>query len=528
MKILISDKLSQQGVDVLKEETEWTIDVKTSLTPAQLLEEIKQYEGLVVRSNTKVTADVIKAAEHLKVVGRAGTGVDNVDMEAATNRGIVVMNTPGGNSISVAEHAMGLMLSIARLLPQAHSSTKEGKWEKKLFLGHELNGKTLGIIGFGKIGMEVAKRAKSFMMEILVYDPYITERLAGDAGVKLVALDELFAASDIITLHVPIVDATKGMINATTIPKMKDGVWIINTARGGLIVENDLAAALDSGKVGAAAVDVVSKEPPTSENPLLLHPKVIVTPHIAASTVEAQEVVGVEIAHQVKDYLKSGIIRNAVNFPSVSFEEYKKVGPYLQLGERLGSFVSQISEGRPSDLGIRYYGEICDFNTNMIASSIIVGVLKHFLSGEVNLVNARKVLDERGIVLVESRSNRARSYSNLISVRLKTDAREEWVEGTILSKDRIYLVSVDGIDIEVPLEGTSLFIRNTDAPGVIGQVGTTLGSNQINIANFALGRSEKNHHAVGVVNVDGDIGEDVLKQIRSAASIQFAEVVRLK
>ncbi|MBP1609144.1 MAG: serA [Acidobacteria bacterium] len=317
------------------------------------------------------------------------------------------------------------------------------------------------------------------------------------------------------------------MINAANIGKMKDGVWIINTARGGLIVEKDLAEALDSGKVGAAAVDVVSKEPPTADNPLLSHPKVIVTPHIAASTVEAQEVVGVEIAHQVKDYLKSGIIRNAVNFPSVSFEEYKKVGPYLQLGERLGSFISQICEGRPSDLGIRYYGEICEFNTNMIASSIIAGVLKHFLSEEVNLVNARNNLDERGIVLVESRSNRVRSYSNLISVRLKTDVREEWIEGTILSKDRIYLVSVDGIDIEVPLEGTSLFIRNTDAPGVIGQVGTTLGNSQINIANFSLGRSEKNQHAVGVVNVDGNINEDVLKQIRAYPSIKFAAVVRL-
>lgn len=527
MRILISDKLSQQGVDVLKEEAEWTVDVKTGLTPAQLLEEIKQYEGLVIRSNTKVTAEVIKAAARLKVVGRAGTGVDNVDLEAATKRGIVVMNTPGGNSISVAEHTMGLMLSIARLLPQAHSSTKEGKWEKKLFIGHELKGKILGIIGFGKIGMEVAKRAKSFMMEILVYDPYVSERVASDAGVKVVELDEVFAESDIITLHVPIVDATKGIINATTIPKMKDGVWIINTARGGLIVEKDLAAALDSGKVGAAAVDVISKEPPAADNPLPSHPKVIVTPHIAASTVEAQEVVGVEIAQQVKDYLKSGIIRNAVNFPSVSFEEYKKVGPYLQLGERLGSFISQISDGRPGELGIRYYGEVCDFNTNLIAGSVIAGVLKHFLSEEVNLVNARKVLDERGIVLVESRSNRVRSYSSLISVRLKTELREEWIEGTILSKDRIYLVSVDGIDIEVPLVGTNLFIRNTDAPGVIGQVGTTLGNNKINIANFALGRLEVNHHAVGVVNVDGDINENVLQQIRAYPSIRFAKVVRM-
>jgi D-3-phosphoglycerate dehydrogenase / 2-oxoglutarate reductase len=527
MKILVSDKLSQQGIDVLKQESEWTVDVKTGLTPAQLLEEISNYDGLVIRSNTKVTAEVLKAATHLKVVGRAGTGVDNVDLETATKKGIVIMNTPGGNSISVAEHTMALMLSIARMLPQASSSTKEGKWEKKLFMGHELNGKTLGIVGFGKIGLEVARRARSFMMNIVVYDPYVSDRLAGDLGVKLVSLDELFAASDVITLHVPIVDATRGMINASSISKMKDGVSLINTTRGGLIVEKDLAAALDSGKIAAAAVDVVSKEPPTTENPLLAHPKVIVTPHIAASTIEAQEVVGIEIAHQVKDYLKGGVIRNAVNFPSVSFEEYKKIGPFLQLGERLGSFISQISEGRPNELGIRYYGEICELNTNLIASSIVAGVLKHVLSEEVNLVNARKILEERGIVLVETRSNRVRSYSNLISVRLQTDAKMEWIEGTILSKDRTYLVSVDGIDIEVPLSGTSLFIRNTDAPGVIGQVGTTLGSNQINIANFALGRSEENHHAVGVVNVDGDIDAKVLEQIRACQSIRFAQVVRL-
>jgi D-3-phosphoglycerate dehydrogenase len=526
VKILISEKLSQQGIELLQQEPAWRVDVKTSLTPAQLIEVISQYDGLLVRSNTKVTAEVIEAAKRLKVIGRAGTGVDNINLEAATNKGIVVMNAPGGNSISVAELTMGLMLAMTRAVPQASVSTKEGKWDKKDLIGVELKDKTLGVVGFGKIGMEVAKRAKAFQMNLLVYDPYVSERLAQDFNVKLVSLDELFAGSDLITLHVPLIDATRHLISTQTIAKMKTGVRIINTARGELINEFDLAAALDSGKVAAAALDVLSEEPPPAGNPLLRHPKVIVTPHIAASTAEAQEIVGVEIAEQVRGFLKDGIIRNAVNFPSVSFEEYKRIGPFLRLGENLGSFISQICDGRLNEVGIRYYGETVDINTHLIASSIIMGVLEPILGDGVNLINARKHLDERGILLIESRSNRVRSYSNLISVRVKTDVREEWIEGTILSQDNTRLVSVDGIDIEAPLHGSILFIRNNDTPGVIGQIGTLLGNNQINIANFALGRGE-NHHAVGVVNVDSQISEDLLEHIRRCPSIRFARVVQL-
>jgi D-3-phosphoglycerate dehydrogenase / 2-oxoglutarate reductase len=526
VKILISEKLSQQGIELLQQEPAWRVDVKTSLTPAQLIEVISQYDGLLVRSNTKVTAEVIEAAKRLKVIGRAGTGVDNINLEAATNKGIVVMNAPGGNSISVAELTMGLMLAMTRAVPQASISTKEGKWDKKDLIGVELKDKTLGVVGFGKIGMEVAKRAKAFQMNLLVYDPYVSERLAQDFNVKLVSLDELFAGSDLITLHVPLIDATRHLISTQTIAKMKTGVRIINTARGELINEFDLAAALDSCKVAAAALDVLSEEPPPAGNPLLRHPKVIVTPHIAASTAEAQEIVGVEIAEQVRGFLKDGIIRNAVNFPSVSFEEYKRIGPFLRLGENLGSFISQICDGRLNEVGIRYYGETVDINTHLIASSIIMGVLEPILGDGVNLINARKHLDERGILLIESRSNRVRSYSNLISVRVKTDVREEWIEGTILSQDNTRLVSVDGIDIEAPLHGSILFIRNNDTPGVIGQIGTLLGNNQINIANFALGRGE-NHHAVGVVNVDSQISEDLLEHIRRCPSIRFARVVQL-
>jgi D-3-phosphoglycerate dehydrogenase / 2-oxoglutarate reductase len=527
MKILITDKLTQQGTDLLKREPGWEVDLKIQLSPAQLLEEIGKYNGLLVRGNTKVTSHVIEAAHRLKVIGRAGTGVDNIDLDAATKKGIVVMNTPGGNSVSVAEHTIGLLLALARFLAQASSSTKEGKWDKKRFTGFELKDKTLGVVGLGKVGIEVVKRARAFQMNFLVCDPYVSDRLAQDLNVKLVSLDQLYACSDIITLHVPLVESTRNLINAQSIAKMKDGVKIINTARGELIHEADLAAALNSGKVAAAALDVFSVEPPSVENPLLRHPNVIVTPHIGASTLEAQEMVGVEIAEQVRAFLKEGIIRNAVNFPSVSFEEYKKLGPFLRLGENMGSFISQISEGRMNEIGIRYYGETVDINTNLVANSIIMGILKPILCEGVNIINARKILDERGILLIESRSNRVRSYSNLISLRLRTNVREEWIEGTLLSQENIRLVSVDGINIEAPLHGTILFIRNNDTPGVIGQIGTLLGNNNINIANFALGRSEGNHHAVGVVNVDSEISEDVLRQIHSCPSIQFARLVQL-
>jgi D-3-phosphoglycerate dehydrogenase len=526
MKILISDKLSQQGLELLQQESSWQVNARTNLTPSQLLEIIGEYDALLVRSNTRVTGEIIEAARNLKVIGRAGTGVDNINLEAATNKGIVVMNAPGGNSISVAELTMGLMLAMARAVPQASVSTKEGKWDKKDLTGVELKDKTLGVVGFGKIGIEVAKRARAFQMNLLVYDPYVSERLAQDLNVKLVSLDELFAGSDLVTLHVPLVEATRHLISAETIAKMRTGVRIINTARGELINEADLAAGLDSGKVAGAALDVLSEEPPAAGNPLLQHPKVIVTPHIAASTAEAQEIVGVEIAEQVRGFLKDGVIRNAVNFPSVSFDEYKKIGPFLRLGENLGSFISQICDGRLSEVGIRYYGETVDINTHLIASSIIMGILEPILGDGVNLINARKQLDERGILLIESRSNRVRSYSNLISVRVKTEVREEWIEGTILSQDNTRLVSVDGIDIESPLHGSILFIRNNDTPGVIGQIGTLLGNNQINIANFALGRGE-NHHAVGVVNVDSQISEELLQQIRGCPSIRFARVVQL-
>ena len=526
MKILVSDNLAQQGIDLLRAESAWQVDLKPHLSPQQLIREIPQYDALVVRSKTKVDSSVIHAASRLKVIGRAGTGVDNIDLEAATLKGMVIMNAPGGNSVSVAELTLGLMLALTRFIPPAASSTREGKWDRTDFTGLELRNKTLGVVGFGKIGGDVARRAKAFGMKVVAYDPFVSDRRAADQAVGLVGWEQLLSMSDILTLHVPLSDQTREMLNADSMARMKDGVRIINTARGELINERALALALDRGKVAAAALDVLTEEPPAAKNRLIHHPKVLVTPHIAASTVEAQEVVGVEIAEQVRTFLKDGVIRNAVNFPSVSFEEYRRLGPFITLGEKLGSFISQISMGRMNEISVRYYGEAVDADTGLIANAIIVGILKPILYA-VNTINARKILEQRGIELVETRSSRQRSYSNLISVRLKTDLGEEWVEGTILSKGNTRLVSVDHIDIEAPLMGTILFIRNNDTPGVIGQIGTLLGDHNVNIANFALGRAETNHHAVGVVNVDSPINRKLLDKICSCPSILFARVIHL-
>ena len=526
-KILITDNLSAQGLKKLREDQDWIIDLKTNLSPDELLKEIPNYEALIVRAKTKVTKELIQAASRLKIIGRAGTGVDNIDLEAATSKGVIVMNTPGGNSISVAELTIGLILALARSIPPANFSAKSGKWDKNEFTGFELKDKILGTLGFGKIGSEVAMRAKAFGMRILAYDPFVSDHRATDLDVDLVSFENLLANSDIITLHAPLLEQTREIINACSISNMKDGVKIINTARGELINEKDLVEALKVGKVASAALDVLAKEPPSAENSLLKHPNVIITPHIAASTVEAQEVIGIELAEQVKTFLKNGVVRNAVNFPSISTEENRKLGPFISLGEKLGSFVSQISSGRMYEIGIRYYGETSSINTRLVTNAIIVGILKPILVEEVNMINATRVLEQRGIDLAESRSSRQRSYSNLISVRLKSDSSEQWVEGTIFSKDNIRLTSVDGIDIEAPLTGTILFIRNNDTPGVIGQIGTLLGSHGINIANFALGRTEYDRHAVAIVNVDNPISKDLLNQIRNSTSVLFARIINL-
>jgi D-3-phosphoglycerate dehydrogenase len=525
--ILILEEVSSAGVDLLSAEADFMIQELYDDDPEKVRAALAEADVLIVRSKTKVTEQFLEQAPKLKLIGRPGTGVDNIEVPAATRRGIVVMNTPAGNSISAAEHTLGMILALMRRIPQADSSMKEGQWKRSRFMGTELHEKVLGVIGYGKIGTEVVERARSFKMRVLVYDPYVSENIACDHNIELATFDELLPQADIITLHAPLTPSTRQLINRESLAKMKDGAYLINCARGELVDEDALLEALKAGKLAGAALDVFANEP--APNPELVRlPNVIATPHIGASTTEAQEKVGFDIAAQIRDYFRDGIVRNAVNFPSISLAEYRKIAPYLELGERLGSFASQISRGRMEEVTVRYYGELKEMNTHLISMSILVGVLKPILTERVTLVNALDTAKQRGIHFLESSSSRERSYNNLISVKLFADRREEWVEGTVLHQNHLHIVSLYGIDIDAPLAGDMLIMRNSDTPGVIGRVGTILGDNQINIANFALGRSESSPEAVGIVNVDSEIPDAVLKalcalpQMRRAVSVRVA------
>jgi D-3-phosphoglycerate dehydrogenase / 2-oxoglutarate reductase len=524
LKIVVADDLPPSALDVLRAEG-WNVDARTGRAPEQLATDVADAEAIVVRSATKVTAPLIQAAPKLRVIARAGTGVDNVDVPAASARGIVVMNAPGANSISVAELAIALMLALARHVPAADAAMKQGKWEKKKFLGEEVREKTLGLAGLGRIGQEVARRAASFDMRIIAHDPFISEDVAGDLGVQLVSLDDLFARSDFLSLHMPSTPTTKNIVNAERLAKAKKGLRIINTARGDLIDETALADAIESGHLGGAALDVFQREP-TLEHRLQMLPQVVATPHIAASTREGQELVGMETMAALRDFLRDGIIRNAVNFPSVSAEEFNRLRPFLDLGERLGHFIAQMNEGRVKALGVRYYGELAAGRTDMIANAVLVGLFKPMLEAGVTPVNARSVAHERGIEIIESRSTRSRNYTSLLSVKLHTPDGERWVEGAVFERTLPRLVLLDGISVEAPLEGTMIVIRNTDQPGVIGAIGTILGRHNVNIANFALGRQADS--AVGVVIVDGPaVADAVLDEIRKVKGIREVRGVRL-
>lgn len=527
IKILISDSLSAEGIQHLESIPSFRVVNRPGLSPEALLEEIADAEALIVRSKTRVTSQLVEAGRRLRVIGRAGAGVDNIDLEAATRRGIVVMNTPGGNSVSAAEHTLALLLSLARKIPFAHSTLRSGKWDKSSFVGQELQGKTLGILGLGKIGAILARRAQGFEMKVLAYDPFVSEHYAADLGVQLVSLEQLLAQSDCVSLHLPLNDKTRGIINRDTLAKMKPGSLLVNAARGGLVVEEDLLEALENGHLGGAALDVFENEPRV--NPRLFQSdRIVVTPHIAASTVEAQAKVGYDIAVQVANYLQHEVIVNAVNFPSMSTQELAHLLPYIRLGEKLGSFIGQISQMRVSEIGIRYYGDLTDINYKPLSNYILKGILKPFLSEEVNEVNARNYARDRGISVIETVSSRERSYSNLISIQLRSPEKTEWVEGAILRQGNLRLVSVDGIPVETQLGKTMLLIRNQDTPGVIGQVGTILGNARINIASFVLGRNHANPIAIGVVNTDSEIPESVLQQILQIPAVQYAQVIQLE
>jgi D-3-phosphoglycerate dehydrogenase len=535
MKIVIADGLPSSALERLRE-TDWVIDATQGRSPAELGVCLTDAEALIVRSATRVTRELIESAPKLRVIARAGTGVDNIDVPAATSRGIVVMNAPGANSVSVAEHAMGLLLSLARPVPAADASMKASKWEKSKFAGAEIRSKTLGLVGLGRVGQEVANRAHAFEMKVIAHDPFISQQIAAGLGVELVSLDELSARADYISLHLPALPSTRHIFNAERFAKCKKGACIINTARGELIDAGALADAIEKGQIAGAGLDVFDPEPPSDwRRPTL--PQVVATPHIAASTKEAQEQVGEETAAAVRDFLLDGIVRNAVNFPSVSTEEYKRLRPYLLLARHLGSFVGQMGEARIHGIGVRYYGELAAEQSQLLGSAVLEGVLSAILSsGGVTPVNARAVAAGRGIELVESRSSRSRNYTSLISVKLHTSEGERWVEGTAFENGSLRVVFVNGVAVEAPLDGTLLIISNTDQPGVIGAVGSLLGRHGVNIASFALGRNfECAGCAIGVVNVDEAPGTDhegivtdrVLAEIRAIPAIQAAWRVRL-
>jgi D-3-phosphoglycerate dehydrogenase len=528
VKVVLAEKVSPATLAVFQSEPGW--QVLTHDQVKNLPESLADADALVVRSAVQVDDALMAAGPKIRVIGRAGVGVDNIDADAATRRGIVVMNTPGANAIAVAELTLGLMIALARQIPKADSTMHAGKWEKKSLQGAELRGKKLGILGLGRIGLEVARRARQFGMELLGHDPFVSASIARENAIRLVSAEELFQLSDYLTLHVGLTPQTTGIINAQTLATMKKGVRIVNCARGELVVEADLAAALKSGQVAGAALDVFHQEPP-KDSPFAALDNVILTPHIAGSTAEAQEAVGVQIAVQVREYLKSGIAQNAVNLPSLSHEEYQEIAPWMTLAERLGTFLAQIPRGSIDSIQLSYHGRLSETKTELVRNAAIAGVLGHL--EQVNRINAASVAQERGIRLHEEKTEEPRGAAgSVLELRLHTNEASISASGAVLHGESPRLLHLDGIDIEAPLQGTLITIRNKDVPGVIGRIGTILGQHNVNIANFALGRANGTAgsepvSALAVVQVDGAVTDDTLKELRSVPAITGVRLVTL-
>ena len=532
MKIIVAEKISSSALAQLQEPG-WSV-VSAEQLDGKLADHLESADALIVRSAVQADARLLAHAARLRVIGRAGVGVDNIDLEAATHKGIAVMNTPGANAVAVAEHTLGMMLAMARHLCRADALTRAGQWEKKSLLGSELRGKTLGIIGLGRVGMEVARRARAFAMDLIGHDPFVSLSIAKDQGIRLVSLDEVYAAADYITLHLGLTPQTAGLINQASMARMKRGVRLVNCARGELVNEADLARALQQGQVAAAAIDVFVEEPPKN-SPLLELPNVVLTPHVGGSTAEAQEAVGVQIARQVKEYLKHGVIQNAVNVPSVSAEEYAAMQPYIVLAERMGAFLAQVSEGGLEEISLRYGGHLAEWKTELIRNGAIKGILNQSLEEKANLVNAATIAQERGLRVLESHKAKASTggAGSVLSIFLKTASEEHMVKGAVLHGEAPRLLHVDGIDVEAPLERNLIYLRNRDVPGVIGRVGTILGEESINIADFSLGRrsaekeSDQPREAIAVVHVDGQVPDQVLNRLQEIPAVEQAKAVRL-
>jgi len=521
-RVLISDALSLAAVQIFKDRgIEVDFQPKLGKDKDKLADIVGNYDGLAIRSATKVTPKILENAKKLKVIGRAGIGVDNVDIPAATAKGIIVMNTPFGNSITTAEHAISLMLALARQIPEADASTRAGKWEKNKFMGVEIYGKTLGVIGCGNIGSIVADRGLGLRMKVIAYDPYLSHERAMDIGVEKVELDDLFRRADFITLHTPLTDKTRNIIDSAALFKMKKGVRIINCARGGLIDEAAIVEALNSGHVAGAAFDVFKEEPAT-ESSLFGAPNVVCTPHLGASTSEAQENVALQVAEQMSEYLLRGAITNALNFPSISAEEAPRLKPFIALAERLGSFTGQLTENPITKLQITYEGQVAQMNTKALTSAVLAGLLQPML-GTVNVVSAPVVARERGMAVEEVTREAESDYESLITVTVTTEKQTRFVSGTVFADGRPRIVNIKGIRMDAEFAPSMIYITNLDKPGFIGKFSSTLGEANINIATFHVGREAPGAHAVALIEIDGELPEPVLEKVRALPQVQSAK-----
>lgn len=526
-RILVADPVSERGLEILRNEPGFTVDFKPGMSESELLAAAAGADAIVVRSGVKITRAVIEAAPKLRAVGRAGVGVDNIDVAAASERGVVVMNTPAGNTISTAEHAFSLMLALARKVPQAHASMAAGKWERKKFAGVEIHNKTLAVLGMGRIGSEFARRAMAFGMRVLAYDPYLSANRAKLLRVELVnRIEDALAAADFITMHLPMTPETRHIINAERMALLKPGVRLINCARGGLIDEQALAAALEAGTVAGAALDVFEDEPPPADHPLLARPDVVLTPHLGASTAEAQETVGIEVAHAIRNYLVDGAVVNSVNMPSVDEKTLAQIGPFLRFGEMLGRLLSQIAPPRCEKLRIDYSGRLGELDTTLISRGVLKGFLEKAIGADqVNVVNATSLAQNLGLRLTESRPAHACEYADLIEVTAGTDGDRAELAGTFFGGDA-RIVRVNGHRVEARAEGTLLLLENTDKPGMIGAAGTLLGEKGINIAGMTLSREQVGGRAMVLLTLDSTPDDDTLRALEDVDGIEVARTLR--
>ena len=525
-KVLVSDALGEAGIDIFREADGIDVDVKTGLSAQELKAIIHEYDALVIRSATKVTEEILTAGEKLKVVGRAGIGLDNVDIPAATQRGVVVMNTPTGNVVTTAEHAIAMMMALTRNIPQGTLSLKAGRWDKKKLQGREVYNKVLGVIGFGKIGSIVADRARGLRMQVLVYDPFVTPEQIEKAGFESADLDELYTRADYITVHVPKLKETTGLLNKAAFDKMKDGVMIVNCARGGIVDEDDLQEAIASGKVGGAALDVFATEPP-GECRLMEMDRLICTPHLGASTREAQTNVAVAVARQIIDYLIDGTVVNAVNVPSVTGDLLKKIGPYMRVGDRMGCLQAQLASGPVKAVIIEYTGDFKGMDMAPVSTAILKGLLVPMVKYAVNSVNAPVVAREMGIKVTESTTSETEDYTHLITLRVITDAGENLVSGTIIGRSDLKVVKINDFRLELVPEGHILLIFNQDRPGAIGKIGSILGQHGINIGRMHVGQDKEGDHNIIFLQTDTPVPPDVLDSLRSTEQINSVTPLEL-